>query len=103
MCSHRPSGKWGRIWAHWIVAAVGSFVVLEATGIATEGTRGTLSAYLRHLAGLDPRCHHGHLGRLILVSICGWAVAHLGWGLFGFLPHSMLRNFPVSRCRRQSC
>lgn len=88
MCSHRPSGKWARIWSVWIAAAVGSFIVLEGSGIADAGTRGTLSAYLRHLAGLEPRCRHMHLGRLALVGFFGWLIAHLGWGSFGYLPRS---------------
>lgn len=69
-----------------MVAVLGSFLVLESVGAAKEGPRGTLSAYLRHVAGLDPRCRHMYLGRLVMVGFFGWATAHLGWGLAGYIP-----------------
>lgn len=84
MCSHRPNGRWARIWSRYLVTVLGSFLVLEGVGMATEGSAGTLSSYLQHLAGAKPRCQHVHLGRLTLIAFFSWAVAHLGWDILGF-------------------
>lgn len=86
MCNHRPSGKWARIWAHYLLAVFGAFTALEVAGMADAGKRGTLSAYLRHVAGADPRCQHVHFSRLLLIGLFSWAIAHLGWGFFGYMP-----------------
>jgi hypothetical protein len=59
-----------------LVGAVGSFAVHEAAALATGGS--PLTAYLRQLAGLEPRCRHHHLGRAVILAALGWTAAHLG-------------------------
>lgn len=86
MCEHRAEGRWGRAWSAWLVAAVGSFAVIEGVALARVGHPGTLSAYIRHAAGLDPRCRHSHLGRGFILGFFGWAAVHLGWGVLGYDP-----------------
>jgi hypothetical protein len=83
MCVHRTEGRWGRVWDAWLIAAVGSFAVIEGVALASAGHPGTLSAYIRHAAGLDPRCRHSHLGRAVILSFFAWAAVHLGWGVLG--------------------
>lgn len=85
-CAHRAEGRWGRIWDSWLAAAVVSFAVIEATGMTRAGVAGTLSAHLRRIGGLEPECRHRHLGRAVILSGCGWAAVHLGWGVLGVVP-----------------
>lgn len=87
MCNHIPEGMWARIWTWFLSATLGTFVAVETVALTLEGSPATLSAYIRTVAGSDPRCHHVHAGRLALLVIFGWATAHLGWGLFGYDPH----------------
>lgn len=79
-------GTWARVWTWFLSITLGGFITAETIALATVGAPATLSAYIRTVAGSDPRCHHVHAGRLVLIVIFGWATAHLGWGLFGFDP-----------------
>lgn len=83
-CTHHTAGPWSRRWDAWLVAAVAGFVALESAALAAEGSPATLSAYLRRLAGVDPRCQHCFIGRAVIVLGAAWVVAHLGWGRFGW-------------------
>lgn len=87
-CVHRAAGRWGRIWTCWLLAAVTSFGVLEAAALFREGSPATLSAYIRQTAGLAPRCRHHPLGRAVILGLCAWAAAHLGWGVLGLAPRA---------------
>jgi len=51
------------------------------TALITRGSPRT--AHLRQLAGLEPRCRHHHLGRVVILVVLGWTAAHLGWGVLG--------------------
>lgn len=85
-CAHRAVGRWGRIWTCWLLATVASFAVLEAAALLRVGSAATLSAYIRQTAGLAPRCRHHHLGRAVILGLCTWGAAHLGWGVLGLAP-----------------
>jgi hypothetical protein len=84
LCNHRTTGRWGRAWDAWLIGAAGSFAVLETSAVATGSS--PLTAYLRQLAGLEPRCRHHHLGRTVILVALGWTAAHLGWGVLGWKP-----------------
>lgn len=75
-----------------LLSALVAFVAIEATGIVTNGTEGTLSAYLQCLGGIKPRCRHVHLARLVLITFFGWVVAHLGWDVLGCDTHLHRRS-----------
>lgn len=87
MCSHRPTGPWGRRWWAFLLATICGFAVLEGYGLATEGYPATLSAFLHRLGGQSEHCRHAHLSRLVIVGFFAWVVAHLGWGVLGWEPH----------------
>jgi hypothetical protein len=80
------------VWTWFLSVTLGCFVTAETIALVTVGSPATLSAYLRTVAGSDPRCQHVHAGRLTLLIMCGWVMAHLGWGLFGFDPHAHRRK-----------
>lgn len=86
MCSHRASGRYGRIWTAWASAAIGSFAVIEVCGLITDGPDSTLSTYLRRRAGLLEPCVHSRLGRAAILCFSAWLAAHLGFGRLGFAP-----------------
>lgn len=96
MCTHRAEGRWGKVWNVWLVAVIGSFAAAEATALVSTGQPGTLSAYVRRAAGLDPRCRHSHVGRGVIVAFFTWAAVHLGWGVLGVGGRRCLRP-PLSR------
>ena len=83
-CAHHTPGPWSRRWDIWLALTAAGFAALESAALAREGSPATLSAHLRRLAGVEPRCPHCHLGRTVIVIVCAWVVAHLGWGLFGW-------------------
>lgn len=86
MCSHRTAGRYGRLWTAWASAALGSFAVIEAYGLITEGPDATLSTYLRRRAGLLEPCVHSRLGRAAVLTFCAWLAAHIGFGRLGVAP-----------------
>lgn len=83
MCRHRPDTCWGRRWQTFTLVFLAVFTAMETAALATEGTDGTLSAYLRLLAGTHPSCRHTPAGRGALVVVLVWLAAHVGWGLAG--------------------
>lgn len=82
-CAHRTTGRWGRVWSIWLAAAAGSFAVAETAALVTDGIPGTLSAYLRRAAGLEPACAHGRVGRGVILAACAWLAVHLSYGVLG--------------------
>ena len=86
MCKHRVPGPWSRNWNMFLTATLGGFAVLEGTALATRGAPATLSAHIRRLAGLQPRCRHGVVGRSLILAVLLWAAVHLGWGVLGLGP-----------------
>lgn len=83
-CAHHTAGLWSRRWDAWLAFTAVGFAALETTALVTEGSPATLSAHIRRLAGVNPRCRHSVLGRTVIVAAAAWAVAHLGWGLLGW-------------------
>lgn len=83
-CAHHVPGRWSKRWDGWLISSVGSFFVLEYVALQSEGAPATLSAYLRRLAGVDPRCRHCSVGRVLILGVLAWAALHLGWGLLGW-------------------
>ncbi len=83
-CAHHIPGPWAKRWDTWLSLTIGSFAVLEGAGLFTEGSPATLSTHIRRMAGVDPRCKHAVLGRIVLLSVLTWAALHLGWGLLGW-------------------
>lgn len=82
MCSHRTEGPFGRAWRRFCVAALGGFIVLETTAIATGGI--TLSTFLQRLFGLEEHepCRHTQAGRVFVVGFAAWLAAHIGFRRF---------------------
>lgn len=79
MCSHRARTRWSRTWDAWLTATVVSFLGLEGYALYTRGEDATLTAHIRRVAGVHPRCHHVHLGRAVLIGVFGWCIAHLSF------------------------
>jgi hypothetical protein len=86
MCSHRNPGRWGKVWNAWILATAGSFAVAETVALVRDGVPATLSAHLRRVAGLEPYCAHGRVGRGVILAACAWCGVHLGFGILGIRP-----------------
>lgn len=82
-CAHRTAGRWGRVWSVWVIGTTASFAVAETVALCTDGVPGTLSAYLRRAAGLEPACAHGRVGRGVILAACAWTAAHLSYGVLG--------------------
>lgn len=83
-CAHHIPGPWARRWDSWLALTLGSFAVIEGAGLVAEGSPATLSAHIRRLAGIEPRCAHASIGRVVIVAFLTWAALHLGWGLLGW-------------------
>lgn len=83
MCSHRPEGPYGRIWAGFVRAVLCGFALIEGSALVFGGL--TLSSCLRRWAGLeDPEpCRHTVPGRAAVCVFAVWLAAHIGWRRFG--------------------
>lgn len=81
MCQHRARHRWALAWDTWLSTVAVTFLALEGTALYTRGENATLTAHIRRVAGLHPRCRHAHLGRVLLVGVFGWCIAHLAFGM----------------------
>lgn len=81
MCSHHARHRWARTWDAWLTVVAVSFFGMEGVALYTRGEGATLTAHIRRVAGLQPRCRHAHLGRLVLVGVFGWCISHLAFGM----------------------
>ncbi|MBA2951423.1 hypothetical protein [Streptomyces himalayensis] len=67
------------VWAVALAAAGATFVVLE--GRALLRRERTLSAFLRRLAGIDPRRPWRPVGIAVIAGFCAWLASHLIFGV----------------------
>lgn len=79
MCTHRSRTPWSRTWDAWLTATALSFFTIEGLALYRRGEGATLTAHVRRVAGLHPRCRHAHLGRAALVTLFVWCIAHLAF------------------------
>lgn len=84
LCAHHIPTPWAKRWDIWLASTVTSFAMLEGAALITEGAPATLTAHIRRLAGLNPRCRHALVGRLAILIALTWAALHLGWGILGW-------------------
>ena len=93
MCHHRAVSRWRKWWGRFGATFGLTFLVAEIYGLITVGPEATWSHDLQCRAGTNERCPHTPLGRFVIVTVCAWGAAHLGWGRCG-------AGWFVNFCRR---
>lgn len=71
------------VWHVWLSAVAVSFALLEARALRVHGESATLTAHLRRTLGIHPRRRFCTGGRVLMISVFGWCILHL---CFGVLP-----------------
>lgn len=80
-------------WTVWLSATIGSFLILEGLALreplTAEKPSDTLTAYLRHLLGVQPVARRRWAAGAAFVAFWAWLCGHL---LVGWPPNDLPRR-----------
>lgn len=96
MCSHKALTRWHLFWRRLLTVYAVGFLAPEIYGLLTVGPDATCSAFFWHSLGTKESCRHTSLGRIVIVSVGLWLIAHLGFGKLGAAPPRKRRRIPMS-------
>jgi drug/metabolite transporter (DMT)-like permease len=67
----RPRGRWPKLWAAWVVLALGSFLAIELPALFNHSGGDTLTEQVQYLGGFAPLALVG-----LVVGFALWLVDH---------------------------